>query len=125
MALNDTGPIGVTMYFTIVGRQYEVTGEFTINPGGPKREPLPGLSGRGGGWTETIEDGSIDCTFATVPSLRVSDIRAMAGIAAQVECNNGHRYVTDTLYCQEADALDPVKGTFKAKFGTIGPMREV
>ncbi len=118
------GPVGGTVYFTIKGRQYDLSGDLTVQPGGKKREAVPGLSGKGCGWTETIEDGAVEATFATLGSLNVTDLRAIAGVSAQVECINGHRYITDTLYCQECDPIDPVKGTVKVKFGCIGPMRE-
>ena len=119
------GPIGGTVYLTIQGRQYDLSGDLTVQPGGPKREPVPGLSGKGCGYTEMIEDGFIEATLSTPGTLKVTDIRKLAGVSAQVECINGRKYITDTLYCQECDAIDPVKGLVKCKFACIGPMREV
>ena len=125
MPSNTIGPVGGTLYWSINGRQYDLTGEFTIRKGGPKREGVPGLSGKGVGWTEAVEDGEVDCAFATVGALRLTDLEAITNASAQLECINGRKYITDTLYYREAEPMDPVKGTVKCKFGCIGAFREV
>jgi hypothetical protein len=113
------------MYFTVAARQYDLTGDFSFNPGGEVREGVPGLSGSGCGYTETIEDGTIEATFATVPDLLVSALRKIAETKFQIECINGRKYYGDRLFCSKVDAIDPAKGTVKASFGHVGPYHEV
>jgi hypothetical protein len=118
-------PAGGTLYLTIAGVQRGVTGDFSVKVGGPKREPIPGLSGAGLGYSETMEDGEIDCTLVTTSAVRCTDVMDLSGVAASLKLANGREYHTDQLYYREGDAVDPVKGTWKVKFGCIGQFREV
>lgn len=122
---DDNRPVGGTLYWSVNGKQFDLTGEFTIRKGGVKRTAVPGLSGKGVGFTEETVDGEIDCTFATVPAMRMTDIEAIKKASAQLECANGRKYITDTLYYMEGDPMDPTKGTWKCKFGCEGAFREV
>lgn len=117
---------GGTTFLTIAGKQYDLTGDFTVNPGGTVREPIPGLSGGSVAYTETVEDGEFEGTFVTVPALHVADIRAIHNAEGQIEnAGNARKYASSTIFCKKCDPIDATKGTMKATFGTFGPMREV
>lgn len=117
-------PIGGTLYLTINGKRWALSGDFTFVPGGIVREGVNDCNGVGIGWTRTAKNGEFDAEFATVETLSVRDIEAIEDAPMQLELANGRRFVSDTLYCMGVDEYDPLKGNCKAKFGTLGPMRE-
>ncbi len=117
--------IAGTLYLTISGKRYDLTGDFSFDPGGVVREGVNDCNGTGIGWTVSNKNGSFDATFASLPDLSVRDIEALEDAPMQLELANGRRFVSDTLYCLSVDEINPLKGEIRAKFGTLGAMREV
>ena len=124
MADLPSGPVGGTLFVTIEGRQYDLTGSFTFRVGGPKREPVEGLSGRAAGFTEVIKNAGFKADFVTVAGLSETAMRGVKNAEAQLELANGRKVVYDSLFCMDCDDTDPVKGTMSAEFGHLGAARE-
>jgi len=116
--------IGGTLYLTINGKRYTLTGDFSFKAGGIVREGVNDCNGVGIGFTKTTANGEFDATFPTVSDLSIRDLEAIEDMPMLLELANGRSFVSDTLYCTKVDEYDPIKGTVKASFATLGPMRE-
>jgi len=84
----DSNLLAGTAYVTIDGKSYNITGEGTYTPSGPKREVLTGQDGWHG-YSETPMPGKISWKGRDSGALSIADLQKAANVTVVLVLANG------------------------------------
>jgi len=85
-------PVGGTIFFKIDGQQFKAKGEFTLNPGKPKRDAVMGQEGLHG-YTEKPQAAGITGTITYDGSFDMEAFLALKNSTLTVDLITGKTFV--------------------------------
>jgi hypothetical protein len=104
-----------TLFFLINGTQYALAGDFTINPGGPKRESMMGPDGTRA-TKETFEPATCEGDLRDNDGLDVQFLKSLQGVTITAQLANGKSWVLVNADQTGDCAVGTAEGTIAVKF---------
>lgn len=107
--------LGGIISVKVDGRIYQAKGDFTYNPGKPKRDPIIGSDGQHG-YKETPQVGFIEGAFTDSQTLDVPSLLEITNATATIELANGKMFVLRNSYYAGEGTINTAEGEIGVRF---------
>jgi hypothetical protein len=112
------------IWLKIDGRLAEAKGEFTLNPGLPKRDGIIGATGPSG-FKETPQIAFLEGAVTDSDELDTVALRKIDDATVTLELNNGKQWVYDHAWYAGEGSMTTGEGEIGVRFESNSPAREI
>ena len=113
MANNKRGGI---IYLKVNGELHDAKGNFTYNPGKPKREAIMGSDGKIHGYKETTTIPFIEGEITDRPNLSLDTLLTLDEAVVTLELNNGKVFSLEDAWYAGSGDVQTEEGNINARF---------
>jgi hypothetical protein len=112
------------IWLKVNGQLYEAKGDFTVQPGEPKRDAIIGASGPNG-YKETPQVAYIEGALTDRGDLDTVAVRQITNATITLELNNGKTWVLEDAWYANEGAMTTGEGEIGVRFESNYQAREV
>jgi hypothetical protein len=123
--VSDSNRKGGTISFQLDGVQQDAKGNFSVNPGVPKTEPIIGSDGTVHGYKEVPQVPEIEGEITDRPDLDVKKLMRLRNVTVSLDLANGKGWVGHEMWFAAEGKIQTDEGNIAVKFQGRHELEEV